>query len=110
MSSLTILHSPCRSVTTSLDSTLYPPVIDIVFKHFWAYIPEEPLDLVRYIPTAQYARFRGYLDHMRVYGRKLIKDHEGDDGKDVLSLLLKANREVDKQARVEDDELFDLIP
>ncbi|KAI0032300.1 cytochrome P450 [Vararia minispora EC-137] len=94
-----------------LDSTLYPPVADIIFKHFWAYIPEDILNWVRYIPTAQYRRFRQYLDHMRRYAKELIRGFDvNSDGKDVLSLLLRANASQDPESRVSDDELFDLIP
>ena len=92
---------------SSLDSTLYPPVLDIVFKHFWAYIPEETLNLVRYLPTAQYTRFRQYLDHMRAYASDLIRGFDvNSGGKDVLSLLLHANASQDPDSRVSDDPIL----
>jgi len=66
---------------------------------------------VRYLPTAQYTRFRQYLDHMRVYAKELIYGFDvNSGGKDVLSLLLRANASQDADSRVSDDELFDLIP
>ncbi|TFY65365.1 hypothetical protein EVG20_g5624 [Dentipellis fragilis] len=48
------------SVSRSIDASLYPSKLDVVFKSFWKYIGPEILRLVRFLPAKTYLRFRKY--------------------------------------------------
>ncbi|KAI0263473.1 cytochrome P450 [Gloeopeniophorella convolvens] len=64
-----------------IDSSLYPARSDIVFKALWRYIPERILDF------------------------SIIKG----DGKDIMSVLLRANASEDPRSRLTDNEVIDQI-
>lgn len=75
------------------DSALHPPMWDILFKALWKYIPEPILELVRFIPTREYSRFRGTLNLIEGLSRQLVSEKKkvfisGDKkSKDVMSIL-----------------------
>lgn len=94
----------------SVDSTLYPAGYDLVFKESWHFIPEPLLDYVRYVPAREYRRFRHFLDYIRNFARGLIKESQiKGDGKDIMSVLLRANVSSDPTNRLTDSELVDQI-
>jgi len=76
----------------------------------WYYIPGRLLDLIRYLPTSQYRRYRSYLAFMRNFSQGIIEKSiiEGD-GKDVMSVLLRANASEDPRGRLSDIEMVDQI-
>ena len=76
----------------------------------WYYIPEVLMDLVRCLPTPRFRRFRDYSAFMRNFSREIIEKSiiEGD-GKDVMSVLLRANASEDPKARLSDIEMVDQI-
>jgi cytochrome P450 len=87
-----------------------PPRYDFIFKRLWCYIPGLLLDLVQYLPTSQYRRYRNYLAFMRNFSQGMIEKSiiEGD-GKDIMSVLLRANASEDPRGRLSDTEMVDQI-
>src|SRR6266850_3268643 len=96
--------------TESIDSRLYPPPYDILFKSIWRYIPEPILSLVRYLPTREYRRFLRYTRFMRKFSQDMIKKSmtKGDGG-DIMSVLLQANVSEDPKTRLMNEEVRDQI-
>ncbi|VDC07112.1 unnamed protein product [Peniophora sp. CBMAI 1063] len=95
-----------------IDSTLYPHRWNIVFRSFWKYFPSDALWFLRYLPGREYRRFRHYLDFMRVYGRKMINQTQVDTkgaGKDIMSVLLRANESEESRLKLSDSEVVDQI-
>jgi cytochrome P450 len=86
------------------------PRYDTIFKTLWYYIPGLLLDFVRYLPTSQYRRYRNYLAFVRNFSQVIIEKSiiEGD-GKDVMSVLLRANTSEDPMGRLSDTEMVDQI-
>ena len=82
----------------------------MVFKALWRFIPEPILHFVRYLPSREYRRFRLYSDYMRIFARGLIKESMiRGDGKDMMSVLLRANSSEDPKSKMSDYEIFDQI-
>ena len=98
-----------KGMTTlnSVDSTLYPSRIDIAFKSLWRFIPEPLLHYVRYLPLREYHRFRTFLDFSENFSRDIVKEStEKSDGKDMISVLLRANASENPSNKLTDDELI----
>lgn len=94
----------------SADSTLYPHAWDIIFKHFWKFFPMTILDQSRYIPSREYSRFRRYQDYMRVFARDMIAKSEArGDGKDIMSVLLRADKTEQDRLKLTELEILDQI-
>ena len=96
----------------SVDSTLYPHRWDIVFRSLWKYFPPGMLWFLRYLPSREYRRFRNYQEFMRQFGRKLIDQVQVDtkgQGKDVMSVLLRANEAEGARLKLSDSEVVDQI-
>jgi hypothetical protein len=94
----------------SIDSFLYPPPYDILFKSIWRYIPEPILDLVRYLPTREYRRFLRFTRFMRKFSQGMIeKSTIQGDGNDIMSVLLRANASEDPRTRLSNREVADQI-
>lgn len=75
----------------------------------WRYLPTYVTNLFRYVPMKEYTRFRHYLDFIRGVGRDFIANNEAGDGKDILSILLRANRSENAKTRLSDIETVDQI-
>jgi cytochrome P450 len=74
------------------------------------YIPGPLLEYVRYLPTREYRGFRSGLDNVRKFSRGLIKQSLAKgDGKDIMSLLLRANGASDPKNKMPDNEMVDQI-
>jgi cytochrome P450 len=103
----------CRaqvSYSSSVDSTLYPSSFEILFRSFWRYIPVSILHYVKYWPTREYTRFRRYLQCVQSYAKDIIqKNEEQGDGKDLMSILMRANKSEDPKARMTDREVLNQI-
>jgi cytochrome P450 len=95
---------------SSIDSFLFPPRYDVLFKALWRYMPKPLLDLVQYVPTGEYRRFRRHLEFMRKFSRGMIeKSMIKDDGKDIMSVLLRANASEDPKGQLTEVEVTDQI-
>ncbi|KZV64464.1 cytochrome P450 [Peniophora sp. CONT] len=95
-----------------IDSTLYPHRSNLVFRSLWKYFHPDILWFLRYIPSREYRRFRGYLDFMRVFGRNMISQTQVDTkgaGKDIMSVLLRANDAEEVRLKLSDGEVVDQI-
>ena len=68
------------------------------------------MDFVEYLPTARWRRFRSYNAFMRNFSREIIEKSmiEGD-GKDIMSVLLRANASEDPKGRLSELEMADQI-
>ncbi|KAI9446021.1 cytochrome P450 [Lactarius indigo] len=107
--SLDGLENPLREQNEGLF-TRTPPQYEAVIRMLWYYIPELLFDLIRYLPTSRYRRFRRYSMFIRNFSREIVEKSiiEGD-GKDVMSVLLRANASEDPKGRLSDSELIDQI-
>lgn len=82
----------------------------MVFKSTWRYLPEPLLHLFRYLPGREYTRFRHYLDFVRATAREVLDKSElSGNGKDIMSILLKANRSENPNTRLSDIEVVDQV-
>ena len=62
------------------------------------------------MPLREYRRFRSFLDFMRNFARGLIKERDiKGDGKDIMSVLLRANESSDPKNKMADSEVVDQI-
>ena len=97
-------------ILDSIDSTLYPTPLNLIFKSTWRYVPESLLQYVRYLPTREYHRFRTYLDYARQFVRGIMKrSAEKRDGTDMLSMLMQTNESEDPENRLKDEEVVDQL-
>ncbi|KZV71385.1 cytochrome P450 [Peniophora sp. CONT] len=95
-----------------VDSMLYPHRWDVVFRSLWRFFPPNLLRLLRYLPNREYRRPRNFQDYMRAFGRKLIDQTQADTkgtGKDVMSVLLRANGAEEARLKLSDGEVIDQI-
>lgn len=93
-----------------MDSTLYPHKIDVIFRTLWRYIPAPIVNYFRYLPRREYTRFRRYLDFIQDFSRGLVAKSEAKgDGKDVMSVLLRANAAETSHLKLSSSEVIDQI-
>ena len=98
------------TILDSIDSTLYPSRFDLVFKALWCYIPEPLLHYVRYLPLREYRRFRTFLDFSESFSRGIISESKlKSDGKDMISVLLRANASETPNDKMTDSEVVSQI-
>jgi len=77
-----------RNEDMFIESSLYPPWYDVIFKNTWKYIPGPLLEYVRYLPMREYRGFRSWLDNVRKFSKVLIKQSMvKGDGNDIMSIL-----------------------
>ncbi|KAI9446023.1 cytochrome P450, partial [Lactarius indigo] len=107
--SLDGLENPLRKQNESLF-TGTPPRYNFIIKTLWYYIPELLLDLAQYLPTPRYRRFREYSAFIRNFSQGIVERSiiEGD-GKDVMSVLLRANSSENSRDKLSDIEMVDQI-
>ena len=95
------------TVLDSIDSTLYPSRFDLAFRALWRYIPEPLLHYVRYLPLREYRRLRTFLDYSTRFSRNLVRQTVAKrDGKDMMSVLLRANASENPNSKLTDDEVI----
>lgn len=93
-----------------IDSTLYPAPLDLLAKSFFNSIPTSVLYYTRYLPSREYRRFREYLDFARVISQDIIRKSEArGDGKDVMSVLVRANASENPKTKLSEPEVIDQI-
>ena len=93
----------------STDSLYHGP-LDALFKSFWRYLPEPILDLIVHLPRREYRRFRDYLSGIREVSRGIVRRSiVKGDGRDIMSVLLRANESEDSQTKLSDAEVIDQI-
>ena len=94
----------------SIDSSLYPPRFELAFRALWRYIPEPLLHYVRYLPLREYRRLRTFLDYTTTFSRNLVRQSvERRNGKDMMSVLLRANASENPNSKLTDDEVVSQI-
>ncbi|KAF5314441.1 hypothetical protein D9619_011872 [Psilocybe cf. subviscida] len=95
------------------DSNLFPPAAAILFAASWAYWPELILRHVGELPFRQFVRFKEFLTVGKQLGKDLIINQEAAvDGKkrrDILSILVEANRANSKDERLSEDEVLSQV-
>ena len=95
---------------TSIDTTLYPTPLHLIFKSTWRYIPGFLFHFVRYLPSREYRRFRIYLDYVRKFSADIIlKNMAKGDGNDMMSVLLRTNASEDPKNRLKHHEIVDQL-
>lgn len=82
----------------------------MVFKSTWRYLPEPILHLFRYLPGREYTRFRHYLDFIRKTAGEIVeKSEETGNGKDIISILMRANNSENPKTKLSDLEVVDQV-
>ncbi|ETW76268.1 hypothetical protein HETIRDRAFT_461179 [Heterobasidion irregulare TC 32-1] len=93
-----------------VESSLYPSSLDLIAKSFFSYIPVNILYYTRYLPLREYRRTRDWLDYTRSMARDIIRKSEAQgDGKDVMSVLIRANASENPKTRLSRPEVLDQI-
>jgi cytochrome P450 len=65
---------------------------------------------LRYLPSREYTRFRHYHDFIRKFAKDLLsKGEEKNHGKDIMSILIRANESEDERAKLSETEVLDQI-
>jgi cytochrome P450 len=101
------LKRTCAAFSTD---SLYHGPLDALFKSFWRYFPEPILDLLVYLPRREYRRFRNYLSSIREVSRGIVrKSIIKGDGRDIMSVLLRANDSENPKSKLSDGEVVDQI-
>jgi len=68
------------------------------------------LHYLRYLPTREFKRYRGYLDFVREYSKGLIqKNVREQDSGTIISALLNANESKDPHTYMSEPEMIDQI-
>ncbi|KAF7422500.1 hypothetical protein PC9H_010656 [Pleurotus ostreatus] len=93
------------------DTTPFPPAWDLLFKALWRYIPTSILQLVEYMPSKEYRRFRNFKTLTKGIAKGLIDQKakipmEDDATRDVMSILCKSNVSEDPNCRLDEDEIL----
>ncbi|KAN0138914.1 cytochrome P450 [Lactarius tabidus] len=104
-------HNPVTHMYESLFvDSLYHGPLDGLFRYFWRYLPEPILDLLIYLPRREYRRFRRYLSGIREVARDIVrKSIVKGDGRDIMSVLLRANNSEDPKTKLSYNEVLDQI-
>ncbi|VDB99462.1 unnamed protein product [Peniophora sp. CBMAI 1063] len=91
-----------------VNSSLYLPRWDMVFRYLCKDLPLRVSYYLRYVPSRGYSRYRRYQDFIGPYGRQLIAQTQMETkgaGKDVMSVLLRANAAEDGRHKLSEDEV-----
>lgn len=95
-----------------LDSSLHPSVWNALFIATWPYLPTPLLDLVDYLPTREYSRYRHTINVINKVSKRLIDEKtqdvlKGDSSKkDAMSVLVRANFSEDPKSKLSEQEML----
>ncbi|KAH7920396.1 cytochrome P450 [Leucogyrophana mollusca] len=95
-----------------IDTLLYPPTWDLLFKASWRYFPASIRSLIKYLPTKEYRRFRTFLRLAFRTGKRLIEEKATDTEKgsrDIMSILVQSNLSEDPRFRLSETEMLSQI-
>ncbi|KAH7909501.1 cytochrome P450 [Hygrophoropsis aurantiaca] len=95
-----------------LDTLLYPPSWDLLFKASWRFLPTPVMNLIKYLPTKEYKRFREYLQTAFRTGKNLIEEKASateKGNKDIMSILVQSNLSEDARFRLNENEILSQI-
>ncbi|OJA16487.1 hypothetical protein AZE42_08914 [Rhizopogon vesiculosus] len=94
-----------------VDSSLYPPSWDLIFKATWRYLPQSVLSCVKYLPTKEYRHSSTFLQTAIRTGKALISEKAAGkkSGKDIMSILLQSNLSEDTRFQLSDREMHSQI-
>ena len=68
------------------------------------------LDLLIYLPRREYRCFRRYLRGIREVASDIVRESIGKgDGRDIMSVLLRANNSEDPKTKLSGNEVLDQI-
>ncbi|TFY57340.1 hypothetical protein EVJ58_g7078 [Rhodofomes roseus] len=99
------------------DSMMHPTTGSLLFRHFWPYIPESVLRALVRLPAKQFVRMRHALQTINRFSEQLIEQRKsvvktqrgidsGDEhGKDLMSILVRANTSENPKYRLTDSEM-----
>ena len=97
-------------ILDSVESTLNPSGLDLMAKSWFNAIPVNILYYVRYLPIREYRRGRDWLDFARMMAGDIVRKSEAQaDGKDVMSVLLRANASENPKTKLSGNEVLDQI-
>ncbi|KDQ23674.1 hypothetical protein PLEOSDRAFT_1048605, partial [Pleurotus ostreatus PC15] len=87
------------------------PNWDVLFKALWRYIPLPILQLVEYMPTKEYRRFRQFRNVCRSVAKQLIILVRNDiriakPKRDLMNVLVRANASEDPKRQLDEDEVL----
>ncbi|KAI0754753.1 cytochrome P450 [Daedaleopsis nitida] len=95
------------------DAVPFPSKWTILFRSLvWPHIPMSILKYVKYIPTKDHIRFRRTLDIVNDFAKSLIDEKtgailagKGENQKDMMSILVKANASENPKQRLSEQEM-----
>ncbi|KAI0652675.1 PAH-inducible cytochrome P450 monooxygenase PC-PAH 1 [Trametes meyenii] len=95
------------------DAIPFPSKANVLFRHFWRYIPMPILNYVKYIPSKEHIRFRKTLGVINDFAQGLIREKteavlsgKNENKKDIMSILVKANASENPKSRLTDEEMI----
>nr|VWO99056.1 FAD-binding FR-type domain-containing protein [Ganoderma boninense] len=95
------------------DIDYQPSNASILFRSAWDYIPIPLLKLIKYVPAHPFTRVRNLNNLFMQYGKQILREQAPEvdaerkvNGKDVMSILIKANSSADAKTRLDDAELI----
>ncbi|KAH9916801.1 cytochrome P450 [Fomitopsis serialis] len=99
------------------DSMVHPTPESLLFRHFWPYMPESMLRTLVRLPAKQFVRMRHSLSTINRLSERLIKqrktaaktqtgDQDGERGRDLMSILVRANMSENPKHRLTDTEMI----
>ncbi|KAF8586834.1 cytochrome P450 [Ramaria rubella] len=94
------------------DSFFHRSDFTIVFEALWGYLPPALVDLIQMIPTKQLQRLRKYMTVARQVAKNILEKQTQshyvgkEGGKDVMSLLIRANLSENPKTRLGDKEIM----
>lgn len=102
------------SLPLSLDSRLYPPKTQLLYRAFRRTLPSFIANFLLRFPTKEEKRFLGFLNASKRIARPIFEGASKDDkttedsgeSKDVLSILVRSNQELDSRKSLDTDEVL----
>lgn len=98
----------------SLDSRLYPPKTQLLYRAFRRTLPSFIANFLLRFPTKEEKRFLVFLNASKRVARGIFESASKDnrtteeykESKDILSILLRSNQELDPKKSLDMDEVL----
>ncbi|EIW62974.1 PAH-inducible cytochrome P450 monooxygenase PC-PAH 4 [Trametes versicolor FP-101664 SS1] len=107
-------HGVLARFSNSKDAEFRLPKATMLFRATWTYLPQSVLQMFQYIPADPFARLLNLRKVFSRYGQQMLSEkrpeidtvEKDSRGKDIMSVLIKANASSDAKTRLDDDELM----
>ncbi|KIK62961.1 hypothetical protein GYMLUDRAFT_41250 [Collybiopsis luxurians FD-317 M1] len=97
-----------------VDSRIHLPKLQLLYRSFRRDLPTPIADFLLNFPTKEEKRFLGFLTASKKIGKPILEKGTKEkipeeEGKDILSILVRANQEVDEKKSMNEDEVLSQI-